>query len=40
MKDYELYIFDFDMTLVDSLKPSIGCYRKAFEPDLATSPVI
>ena len=31
MKDYELYIFDFDMTLVDSLKPSIGCYRKAFE---------
>ncbi len=31
MKDYDLYIFDFDMTLADSLKPSIACYRKAFE---------
>ena len=31
MKDHSLYIFDFDMTLADSLKPSIACYRKAFE---------
>ena len=30
MKDYSLYIFDFDMTLFDSMKGVRRCYRKAF----------
>ena len=31
MKDYQLYIFDFDMTLFDSMKGVKRCYRKAFQ---------
>ena len=31
MKDYSLYIFDFDMTLFDSMKGVKICYRKAFQ---------
>ena len=31
MKDYQLYIFDFDMTLFDSMKGVKRCYKKAFE---------
>ena len=31
MKDYHLYIFDFDMTLFDSMKGVKRCYRKAFQ---------
>ena len=31
MKDYTLYIFDFDMTLFDSMKGVKICYRKAFQ---------
>ncbi|MBO4552152.1 MAG: HAD family hydrolase [Candidatus Methanomethylophilaceae archaeon] len=31
MKDYRLYIFDFDMTLFDSMKGVKRCYRKAFQ---------
>lgn len=30
MKDYSLYIFDFDMTLFDSMKGVRRCYKKAF----------
>lgn len=30
MKDYDLYIFDFDMTLFDSMEGVRRCYRKAF----------
>lgn len=31
MKDYSLYIFDFDMTLFDTMKGVKRCYRKAFQ---------
>lgn len=31
MKDYSLYIFDFDMTLFDTMKGVKRCYRKSFE---------
>ena len=31
MKDYSLYIFDFDMTLFDTMKGVRRCYRKAFQ---------
>ena len=31
MKDYQLYIFDFDMTLFESMKGVKRCYKKAFE---------
>ena len=31
MKDYSLYIFDFDMTLFDSMKGVKRCYKKAFQ---------
>ena len=31
MKDYSLYIFDFDMTLFDSMKGVKRCYRAAFK---------
>jgi phosphoglycolate phosphatase len=30
MREYSLYIFDFDMTLYDSLRSVRLCYRKAF----------
>ena len=31
MKEYRLYIFDFDMTLFDSMKGVKRCYKKAFQ---------
>ena len=31
MKDYKIYIFDLDLTAVDSIQASKVCYQSAFE---------